>query len=53
MISRLLLPLGGPAFDVGLGAGVAAHPGEGDPPQRLFGIAVTAPVESMAGDLAR
>src|SRR5438034_11464415 len=39
--------------DVGAGARVAAHAGEHDAPQRMVGLTVPAPVEPVAGDLAR
>src|SRR5215204_5070873 len=41
------------AFDLAAGAGVAAHPGHDDPPERVVGLAVAAGVETMPGDLAR
>ena len=51
------LPLGeallDAAFHVAAGAGVAAHPGHDDPPERVVGLAVAAGVEPMPHDLAR
>jgi hypothetical protein len=46
-------PFFGTPVDIDAGAGVRAHAGDHDPPQRMVGLAVTARVESMAGDLSR
>ena len=43
----------GAPFDVGAGGWVGAHPGDHDPVQGVVGLAVTAGVEPVAGDLPR
>ena len=48
----LAFAFGGAALDVGPRSRVAAHAGEGDPPERLVGVAVSAPVEAVPGYLA-
>src|SRR5436190_23376684 len=46
-------PFSEPSRDVFAGAFVAAHAGEHDPPQRMVGLTVPAPVESTPDGLAR
>ena len=47
-----VLRLGEAPRDVGLGARVGAHAGDDDAPQRMVGLTVTAPVESVTHGLA-
>ena len=46
-------PLFGPPLDIGSGRWVAAHPDQGNAPQGVVGLAVTAAVESVAVGAAR
>ena len=41
------------ALHVGLSLGIGGQPGDDDDPEGAVGLAITSPVQSMPGDLAR